>query len=217
MSLAHIRIFTDGANELPLGDIAGFSRDWNYRLPLTAERSGFDINVLENTPHWFKHTDRGFAHVCLYVKIKLPDVFMDVIEREACHQIFDDTDFTINGNLHFTDCYIEHDGLEFDLAQTISDFELSGYTQAFLRNRYAQINLQLEPLIASATLFSELLDTEDDPDIVVAQRSVLDQVLAWAVANQGARADRMLLLCQLSASLDPILRIAIPTQMPFEA
>lgn len=212
---AYVEIFNEGAHEMPIGEVVFFQSDWNYELPLARERSGFDINVTETTQHWFKLSEQSENSLCLYVDVTFPRVVQDIFAGLANHQLFEGVDLTISGRLHLSDGYVKYDGFEFDLPDCIERFELDGYTQAFFRDKYGELNVRLEPFMSVIHLFFKHLETESDEHLLNQHRLKLEDMLAWVAVNRGARVDHALLLCELAESLEPILRMAarLPTRL----
>jgi hypothetical protein len=214
---AYVEIFNEGAHKMPIGEVVFFQPDWNYQLPLARERSGFDINVTETTQHWVKLSEKSENSLCLYVDVTFPRVVQDIFAGLADHQLFEGVDLTISGRLHLSDGYVKYDGFEFDLPDCIECFELDGYTQAFFRDHYGELNARLEPFMSVIHLFFKELKNESDEHLLTRHRIHLESVLIWVAANRGARVDHALLLCELAGSLEPILRIAARPSTRLEA
>lgn len=214
---AYVEIFNEGAHEMPIGEVVFFQSDWNYQLLLARERSGFDLNVTETTQHWVKLSERSETELCLYVDVTFPRVVQEIFAGLAKHQLFEGVDLTIGGRLHLSDGYVKYGGFEFDLPDCIERFNLDGYTEAFFRDQYGELNARLEPFMSDINLFFRQLNNESDEHVLTQHRRELEGVLSWVAANPGARVNHALLLSELAGSLEPILRMATGPQIQLEA
>ena len=179
----------------------------NYQVEPFVKHFKFDFDFIPIEAAYLKHRQYDHYDARIGLRIHLPNPIENIIRAQFENALVHGADYTLSGHSDLEFEFVVDGVLVSFLHLEFNNFTVNSMTDTMLRHAYLDIVNELEPIIPWLRFLRYVSEESCDPEPLENIQKQLPIIIENAVNNPSITDRHVFMLCELSGSFDPALRL----------